>query len=175
MNEHDPPSQRIPLRVLPDPRRLERIFRNAQEWQDQVETEKEAQMNKDEGGKRVDPAPARERMKDEGSHPSKAIEKKLLEGKIIELLRTVYDPELPVNIYDLGLIYAIDISDDNQVDIRMTLTAPACPVAGQLVAEVQSKVQNIEEVKRADVELVWDPPWSREMIGEAAKLDLGLL
>lgn len=103
------------------------------------------------------------------------IQKKLLEGKIIEILRTVYDPEIPVNIYELGLIYAIDIDDKNAVDIRMTLTAPGCPVAGSLVEEVQAKVQALEEVSRADVQLVWDPPWDKQMMSEAARLDLGLM
>jgi FeS assembly SUF system protein len=107
--------------------------------------------------------------------PSDSIRKKLLEGKIIETIRTVYDPEIPVNIYELGLIYKIDIDDNNGVDIRMTLTAPGCPVAGSLVEEVQTKVQAIEEVSRADVELVWDPPWGKEMMSEAAMLDLGLM
>ncbi len=107
--------------------------------------------------------------------PDDAIRKKLLEGKIIETIRTVYDPEIPVNIYELGLIYNIDIDEKNGVDIRMTLTAPGCPVAGSLVEEVQSKVQAIDEVTRADVELVWDPPWGKEMMSEAAMLDLGLM
>lgn len=190
-------SERIPLKVLPDQRRLERIFRNAQAWQEQVAGEaKEKQMSQTEVpvaspeqadcGAGFQPASSEEKQADSlhhnneqspapSPHPGKSIEKKLLEGKIIELLRTIYDPELPVNIYDLGLIYDIDISDDHSVNIRMTLTAPACPVAGQIVAEVQAKVQNLDEVKRADVELVWDPPWGREMISEAARLDLGLL
>jgi FeS assembly SUF system protein len=107
--------------------------------------------------------------------PGDNFRKKLLEGKIIETIRTVYDPEIPVNIYELGLIYKIDIDDKNGVDIRMTLTAPGCPVAGSLVAEVQTKVQAIDEVSRADFELVWDPPWGKEMMTEAAMLDLGLM
>ena len=107
--------------------------------------------------------------------PGDSFRKKLLEGKIIETIRTVYDPEIPVNIYELGLIYGIDIDDKNGVDIRMTLTAPGCPVAGSLVEEVQTKVQAIEEVSRADVELVWEPPWGKEMMSEAAMLDLGLM
>jgi FeS assembly SUF system protein len=109
------------------------------------------------------------------SAPADSIRKKLLEGKIIETVRTVYDPEIPVNIYELGLIYGIDIDDNNGVDIRMTLTAPGCPVAGSLVEEVQTKVQAIEEVSRADVQLVWEPPWGKEMMSEAAMLDLGLM
>lgn len=107
--------------------------------------------------------------------PSLSLSRKLLEGKIIEILRGIYDPEIPVNIYDLGLIYDISVSDDNAVEIRMTLTAPGCPVAGDIVAEVHSKLQAMEEVKSAEVDLVWDPPWSRDMMSDAAQLDLGLM
>ena len=88
----------------------------------------------------------------------------------------MYDPEIPLNIYDLGLIYRIDVNDETgAVVIRMTLTAPGCPVAGQIIADVQARVENIDEVPRADVELVWDPPWTREMMSEAAQLELGLM
>jgi FeS assembly SUF system protein len=102
------------------------------------------------------------------------IERKLLHGKIVAVLKSVYDPEIPVDIYELGLIYNIDISADNAVRVRMTLTAPGCPVAGELVAEVENKVENIPEVKEASVDLVWDPPWTRERMSEAARLHLGL-
>ena len=98
-----------------------------------------------------------------------------LEDKIITSLRTIFDPEIPLNIYDLGLIYAIDISPDNSVKITMTLTAPGCPVAGELVGQVQRKALAVEEVKSASVDLVWDPPWSRDRMSEAALLELGLL
>jgi FeS assembly SUF system protein len=107
--------------------------------------------------------------------PIKSIEHKLLEGKIIEALRQVYDPEIPVSIYELGLIYGIDIADDKSVKIRMTLTAPACPVAGSLPGEVERRVESIPEVKDAEVELVWDPPWDKSMMSEAAQLQLGFL
>ena len=101
---------------------------------------------------------------------------KAIEEKVIDALKLVYDPEIPVNIYDLGLIYRIDVDDaTGGVDIRMTLTAPGCPVAGQIIADVQRRVEAIPEVPRGDVELVWDPPWSREMMSEAAQLELGLL
>jgi len=96
-----------------------------------------------------------------------------LEDKIIAALRSVFDPEIPVNIYDLGLIYDIDIPPDRAVRLRMTLTAPGCPVAGSLVTEVENRVQNIPEVKNATVDLVWDPPWTWEMMSESARLDLG--
>lgn len=102
-------------------------------------------------------------------------EMKLLEGKIIEALRTVYDPEIPVSIYDLGLIYEIKIDPDRAVRVRMTLTAPACPVAGSLPGEVEKRIEAIPEVKSADVELVWEPQWDRSMMSEAALLQLGML
>jgi FeS assembly SUF system protein len=107
---------------------------------------------------------------------SKTPKQKSLEEKIVTAIRTIYDPEIPVNIYDLGLIYSIDIHPETcAVDVKMTLTAPGCPVAGSLLAEVQAKVQAVEEVSGAEVELVWDPPWSREMMSESARLELGLL
>jgi FeS assembly SUF system protein len=102
-------------------------------------------------------------------------EQKAIEDQIIAAIRTIFDPEIPLNIYDLGLIYAIDISADNAVKITMTLTAPGCPVAASLVAEVQRKAQEVEAVKSASVDLVWDPPWSKERMSDAALLELGLL
>jgi FeS assembly SUF system protein len=104
----------------------------------------------------------------------KSIEYKLLEGKVIAALSSVFDPEIPVNIYELGLIYKIDIDAERNVKIQMTLTAPACPVAGTLPGEVEKKVEEIDEVKKATVELVWDPPWSRDMMSESALLQLGM-
>jgi FeS assembly SUF system protein len=98
-----------------------------------------------------------------------------LEAKIIAALKTVFDPEIPVSIYDLGLIYSIDIADDCAVKIQMTLTAPACPVAGMIVAEVQRKVAGIAGVTKSDIDLVWDPPWRKDRMSEVALLELGLL
>jgi FeS assembly SUF system protein len=95
--------------------------------------------------------------------------------RVIEMLRTVYDPEIPVNIFELGLIYKVDIDDDNHVQIDMTLTSPACPVAGILPGEVESKVASIEGVSGAAVELVWDPPWNPSMMTEEAQLELGII
>lgn len=97
-----------------------------------------------------------------------------LQEKVVAALRTVYDPEIPVNLYDLGLIYDIDIDPDNTVRIRMTLTAPGCPVADLIPAQVQTAVESIPEVKSATVDLVWEPTWTKEMMSEAARLDLGL-
>lgn len=97
-----------------------------------------------------------------------------LEEKIIEALKTIFDPEIPVNIYEMGLIYAIEIGDDRHVDVKMTLTSPACPVAGSLPGEVEFKVMGVAGVENAKVELVWDPAWHPGMMSEAAKLTLGM-
>ena len=98
-----------------------------------------------------------------------------IEGKVVHVLRQVFDPEIPVNIYDLGLIYAIDIDDDNNVAIQMTLTAAGCPVAHTFPGTVENAVKAVEGVNDAKVELVWEPPWSRDNMSEAAKLELGML
>jgi FeS assembly SUF system protein len=95
--------------------------------------------------------------------------------RVIDVLRTVYDPEIPVNIFELGLIYKVDIDDDNHVRIGMTLTSPACPVAGSLPGEVETKVGEVEGVRGATVELVWDPPWNPSMMTEEAQLELGII
>jgi len=96
------------------------------------------------------------------------------ESVVIEALRTVHDPEIPVNLYDLGLIYALDISDLGDVAIEMTLTTPACPVAGSMPGEVVQAVAQAEGVGRVDVKLVWDPPWTMERMSEDARLALGM-
>lgn len=97
------------------------------------------------------------------------------EEQILAALRTVFDPEIPVNIYDLGLIYGLDTDGEGRVQIRMTLTAPACPVAGSLPAEVERAVLAVPGASAVRVELVWDPPWSAERMSEAARLELGML
>jgi len=97
-----------------------------------------------------------------------------LKEKVIEALKTCFDPEIPVNIYELGLIYNIDVSPTNDVAIQMTLTSPACPVAGSLPPEVEEKVKSIPGVASAKVEVVWDPPWTPEKMSEAAKLQLNM-
>ena len=98
-----------------------------------------------------------------------------LRANVIAVLRTIFDPEIPVNIYDLGLIYDIDIDQEGNVGIQMTLTAPACPVAGTFPAVVESRLLDAPGVTGAQVELVWDPPWSPNDLPEAVKLQLGLL
>ena len=97
-----------------------------------------------------------------------------IEADVVEALRTVFDPEIPVNIYELGLIYNIDVRDDRSVEVRLTLTSPMCPVAGSLPPEVEAKVAEIPGVRAASVDLVWDPPWNPSMMSEAAKLELGM-
>ena len=98
-----------------------------------------------------------------------------LEEQVVEALRGVYDPEIPVNIYDLGLIYALEIDPHGVVDIAMTLTAPGCPVAQTFPGTVECAVKCVPGVSDARVELVWDPPWTKERMTEAAKLQLGLI
>lgn len=98
-----------------------------------------------------------------------------LEAKVLSVIQTVYDPEIPVNIYDLGLIYDIKITAENEVVVLMTLTAPTCPVAGSLVGEVELKIKEIPEVKNAKVLLTFDPPWDPSLLSEEAKLTLGML
>ena len=97
-----------------------------------------------------------------------------LEAPIVEALHSCFDPEIPVDIYELGLIYGIDVEPSGEVRIRMTLTSPNCPVAGSLPLDVQQKVQAIPGVTDVKVELVWDPPWCMEKMSEAAKLQLGM-
>jgi FeS assembly SUF system protein len=98
-----------------------------------------------------------------------------LKEHIIEALRTIYDPEIPVNIYDLGLIYELDVSEEGDVRLEMTLTAPGCPVAQTFPGAVEAAIRAVPGVREATVELVWDPPWSMERMSEAARLQLGIL
>jgi len=98
-----------------------------------------------------------------------------LEAEIVKTLKLIFDPEIPVNIYDLGLIYAIDIDDEKKVEIKMTLTAPNCPMADDLLNEVYVKTNSIEGIKSAKINLVFDPPWDKSLMSEEALLDLGLL
>lgn len=102
-------------------------------------------------------------------------ESKTLEQKVIDVLRTVYDPEIPVNIYELGLVYRIRIEPPDQVYIKMTLTSPQCPVAESLPVEVESKIKSMDGVSFVNVEIVWEPQWTPDMMSEAAKLELGML
>ena len=99
-----------------------------------------------------------------------------LEERVVDVLRTVFDPEIPVNVYDLGLIYEVNTDEEKgSVHVQMTLTSPACPVAGTLPGDVELRIKQLEEVNEAEVELVWDPPWDKDRLCEAAKLQLGLV
>lgn len=102
-------------------------------------------------------------------------EARAVNESVIEKLKTVFDPEIPVNVYELGLIYGVSVGFKGDVHVRMTLTSPACPVAGTLPGEVESKLKQLERVTDAKVELVWDPPWNKSMMSEAAKLELNVM
>ena len=98
-----------------------------------------------------------------------------LQDKVVTMLRTVYAPEIPVNVYDLGLIYDVDIDPENNVTIQMTFTSPACPMADFILMDMQMKLESIPEVKRVSIDLTFDPPWDRSMMSEEAMLELGLM
>ena len=119
--------------------------------------------------------PVSEAVGGSGEKPSAPIDPAAVEEAVIETLKTIYDPEIPVNIYELGLIYGVDVSDEGHAEIRMTLTAPACPVAGAIVEEVAEKSGRVDGVSTSHVELVWDPPWTPDNMSDAAKLELGML
>jgi len=110
-----------------------------------------------------------------GDAPVAATGPDAIRDGIIEALRTVYDPEIPVNIYELGLIYDVTVSEEGHAAIRMTLTTPMCPAAELLPPEVETKARGVDGVSQVQLDLVWDPPWNPEMMSEAAKLDLGMV
>jgi len=143
-----------------------------------VPSEEEAQpMQRVEDAQRMEDAPAAGdagagstgRAGSEGSEVGRVRE------RIVAVLKTVYDPEIPVDIYELGLIYGVDVRDDGEVHITMTLTSPMCPVAETLPPEVEDKVRNVLGVKDVKLDLVWDPPWSMDMMSDAARLELNLM
>ena len=101
-------------------------------------------------------------------------EVKSLDERVVDVLKTCYDPEIPVNIYDLGLIYVVNVNEGNDVFVKMTLTSPACPVAETLPPEVENKIKEIPDVNSAKVEITFDPPWDKDMMSEEAKLELGM-
>jgi len=102
------------------------------------------------------------------------IEKNIIQAQVVETLRTCFDPEIPVNIYELGLVYDVQVGDAGQVEVTMTLTSPHCPVAQSLPREVEAKVKTVQGVTGAKVEVVWSPPWNPSMMSEAARLELGM-
>jgi len=146
------PVHHVPLTVLPSSGKVEQLRQ---------------EVAQDKGA-----APEAKRPEQPGPQTPRQRE---IEIKVLGVLRTIYDPEIPVNIYDLGLIYEVKVDDTDAVYVKMTLTAPACPVAGSLPGEVEQKIEAIPEVRTANVELVWDPPWSKDMMSEGAMLDLGFL
>lgn len=99
---------------------------------------------------------------------------KSLEERVVDVLKTCFDPEIPVNIYDLGLIYEVKVNDGNDVFVKMTLTSPACPVAETLPPDVENKIKELPEVNSAKVEITFDPPWDKDMMSEEARLELGM-
>ncbi len=112
---------------------------------------------------------------DDDLSPERRAHVEALGREIIDVLKTVYDPEIPVNIYELGLIYRIDVEDDDRVLVEMTLTSPMCPVAETLPPEVEMKVAGVEGVTGATVAVVWEPPWNPSMMSEEAQLELGMI
>jgi FeS assembly SUF system protein len=114
-------------------------------------------------------------LSDDAADMTRQPEIDTLGDQVVDVLRTVYDPEIPVNIFELGLIYKVDIDDEKHVHIDMTLTSPGCPVAGILPDEVRTKVEAVEGVSGATVEVVWDPPWNPGMMTEEAQLELGII
>jgi FeS assembly SUF system protein len=110
-----------------------------------------------------------------GEEPSEPVDPSAVKERVVEVLETVYDPEIPVNIHSLGLIYGIEVDEKGHTEVEMTLTAPACPVAGMLVREVAQKVGEVDGVSTSHVKLVWDPPWTPERMSEEAQLELGML
>ncbi|CAJ2376907.1 MAG: hypothetical protein IBGAMO2_500028 [Arenicellales bacterium IbO2] len=134
--------------------------------------ENEASANNPEAaGAPAEPAAAPEKSPSPASSPSG----EELQARVIEALKTIYDPEIPVNIYDLGLIYRVDINQDAFAEVDMTLTTPGCPVAQTFPGMVEGAVRMVPGISGAAVNLVWDPPWTQALISEAARLELGLI
>ena len=120
------------------------------------------------------PKPEEKPATEQSAAPLNDLQRKLLEGQVIKAIRQVYDPEIPVNIYELGLIYDNKVDESARVHVLMTLTAPGCPVAGSLPGDVERRIEAIPEVRSTTVELVWEPPWSKDRMSEAARLALDM-
>lgn len=135
------------------------------------------ETGKDEKAVGVTPTTASTSSEVATTKPSvqKKVEDEMMRDRIIENIKTVFDPEIPVNIYELGLIYEIDIKENNDVEVTMTLTSPACPAAGQLPSEVETKTRMASGVKDVKVEVTFDPPWDYSMMTDEAKLELGFM
>jgi FeS assembly SUF system protein len=143
-------------------------------WKKREENESPGELPAAPGGS-APPADAStaDRAPEASAKPAAPLETGLIQEQIIGQLRTVFDPEIPVNIYELGLVYKIEVSADGHVKIEMTLTSPACPSAAEIPLDVRRKVESVEGVKSVDVEIVWDPPWTMEFMSEAARVQLG--
>ena len=154
------PPQHVPLTVLPSSGKVEELKRELQE-----------------NPPDASPGPARAAAAatNEGETATQTPRQRDIQRKVEGVLRTIYDPEIPVNIYDLGLIYEVKVDETDAVAVKMTLTAPACPVAGSLPGEVEAKIEQLPEVRTANVQLVWEPPWSKDRMSESAMLDLGFM
>ena len=120
-------------------------------------------------------APAAVAPSGEPRKPMTLVEARNLKERVIEVMKTIFDPEIPVNIYELGMVYNVSVDLTGNVDVTMTLTSPACPVAGSLPGEVQNKIKSAPGVNNAKVNLVWAPPWSKDMMSDAAKLQLNIM
>jgi FeS assembly SUF system protein len=165
--EQSSQSPRVPLNVLPHSGKVEQLRGEIREEL------KERGMGFE--GEEVSKPLAHQSVVDRAIDPRHSPQQKAIVEKVIDAVRTVFDPELPVNIYELGLVYDIAVDEKNAVHVKMTLTAPGCPVAGTLPVEVERKIAGIPEVSSAKVELVWDPPWTKERMSEVALLELGLM
>jgi len=150
----------VPLTVLPNSGKVEQLRK---------------EVVAESGTTTTSPATAKPQAAGEGGTPPQTPRQREIEIKVIGVLRTVFDPEIPVNIYDLGLIYDVKVDETDAVFVKMTLTAPGCPVAGSLPGEVAAKIENIPDVRSAEVQLVWDPPWTKDRMSEGAMLDLGFM
>ena len=162
MSEEAENRAHVPLPVLPSSGKVEQLRREIMESQPQPQSQPPPPAGHV-------PVPVEE------AGGTQTPRQRDIQRKVEGVLRTIYDPEIPVNIYDLGLIYEVRVDDADGVYVKMTLTAPACPVAGTLPGEVESKIEAIPEVRTANVELVWDPPWSKDRMSESAMLDLGFM
>jgi FeS assembly SUF system protein len=170
MSEETSNAPRVTLPVLPSSGKAEQLRREFMEAQaPQAEPQPQSQPVP------AQPPAAAGTDAPSGQQASQTPRQRDIQRKVEGVLRTIYDPEIPVNIYDLGLIYEVRIDDTDGVYVKMTLTAPACPVAGTLPGEVESKIEAIAEVRSANVELVWEPPWSKDRMSESAMLDLGFM
>jgi FeS assembly SUF system protein len=136
----------------------------------------EDQMNEELRERVVEEGPAPEEAKVEETNRDVSDSPALqVRDRVIAVLKTVYDPEIPVDIYELGLVYGVEVTDDGEVHVTMTLTTPMCPVAETLPPEVEDKVRNVMGVRDVSLDLVWDPPWSVDMMSDAARLELNMM